>query len=184
MALFSVTNSTLPAGNAQQTQGTSYIALIAVAGGGLSSNYAQAGSRAGTAGRGRLYDILVGTNASPADNYVEYEVSRCTLGTTVTWLGSVASLSTAYTLDSADLGFYAQVIVNASQGSTANIVRLSDAWYVGVNQRASYRWVAAPGSEIVYPANASATGNNALALQARSGAFTGTCTGAVMVSEL
>jgi hypothetical protein len=53
-----------------------------------------------------------------------------------------------------------------------------------VNQRASYRWVAAPGSEIVYPANTSATGNNALSLQARSAAYTGTVTGAVMVSEL
>jgi hypothetical protein len=184
MALFSVANSTTPAGNAQQAMGSSYISIVAVIGGGLSSNYTQAGSRAGTAGRGRLYDILVGTNGTPADNFVEYEVARCTAGATVVWLGSVSSVSSAYTLDPADLGFYAQVILNASQGSSTNIVRNADAWYVGVNQRASYRWVAAPGSEIVYPANTSATGNNALSLQARSAAYTGTVTGAVMVSEL
>lgn len=185
MANFSVTNSTIPGfGNSQQAIGSSYIALVTVAGGGLSSNYAQAGSRAGTAGRGRLYDILVGTNGTPADNFIEYQVSRCTVGTTVVWLGSVSSISSAYVLDVADPGFYAQVIVNASQGSTTNIVQVSQQWYVGVNQRASYRWVAAPGSELVYPANSSATGQNGLGLHAKSGAYTGTCTGAVMVSEM
>ena len=48
-----------------------------------------------------------------------------------------------------------------------------------MNQRASYRWVAAPGSELVYPALA----NNGFVLRAKSGGYTSTFTGAVLVEE-
>jgi hypothetical protein len=55
----------------------------------------------------------------------------------------------------------------------------SSVFYVGVNQRASYRWVAAPGSELVYPA----TANNGLVGRARSGGYTGTATMKCLVEE-
>jgi hypothetical protein len=184
MALFSVQNSTTPAGNTQQTMGTSYIGVIVV--------YASTGNTNQTTftnpqalKRGKIYDILIGTNGSPADNFLEWEVCRVTASTTCVYLGTVSSVSSAFLLDLADAAFGSGVVANASQGSTAVITRSgAQAWYVGINQRASYRWVAAPGSEIVWPANTSATGFNGLALDARSGAYTGTVTGTVMVSEL
>jgi hypothetical protein len=182
MALFAVANSTTPAGTAQVVTGTSYTTIIAVCA--SSGNTTAGGGQTGPLRRGRLYDILVGTNGTPADNFVEWEVSRLTAGTTVTILGSVSSVSSGYMLDLADAGFGAFVTINGSAGSTAIFSRVDAPWYVGVNQRASYRWVAAPGGEIVYPANTSATGYNGLGLNVRSGGYTGTTTGAVMVSEL
>lgn len=180
MANYAVSNSTTPAGTAQVACGSSYTAFIAIApsSGAMVSNPVNLGLR-----RGKIYDILVGTNGTPADNYVEWELSRCTIGTTVTYLGSVSSVSSAYGLDLADPGFQAMVTNNASAGSTAVISRISQPWYVGVNQRASYRWVAAPGSEVVYPAVSSATAGNGVALQARSAAYTGTVTGTLMWQE-
>lgn len=183
MANFTVSNSTTPAGTAQVATGSSYTAMIAVAAG-ISSNYTQPGSLISGLRRGKLYDIIIGTNTAPADTYLEFEVARVTMGTTVVYLGSVSSVSTAYTNDPADPGFGAIVTINGSAGSSAVISRLAQPWYLGVNQRASYRWVAAPGSELVYPANSSGTGNNGLALQNRAGAYTGTVTGTIMVSEM
>lgn len=183
MASFSVSNSTVPAGSAQVSVTSSYFALIAVAA--SSGNQTNANTAyAGPLRRGKLYDILVGTNGTPADNYMEYDVVRATIGTTVTWTGSVSSVSSSYMLDAADAGFGALVTINASQGSTQILVNTAEPWYVGVNQRASYRWVAAPGSELVYPANSSGTGSNGLALRVRSGGYTNTATGTVMVTEL
>jgi hypothetical protein len=43
--------------------------------------------------------------------------------------------------------------------------------------------VAAPGSEIVYPAVSSGTGSNGLALKVRSGGYTSTVTGTLMFQE-
>lgn len=60
-----------------------------------------------------------------------------------------------------------------------NLTYTNSIWNVGVNSRASYRWVAAPGSEFVYPAVSSA----GLGLRALSGSYTGTATGAVLFSE-
>jgi hypothetical protein len=77
------------------------------------------------------------------------------------------------------------VVMNASQGSSAVIPRGVQMWYVGVNQRASYRWVAAPGSELVWPAaSTAAAGNyNGLALGAR-GSYANTVTCTTLISEL
>lgn len=185
MANFAVTNSTTPAGIAQVNTGSSYTVMLAWGNSTNNANFVQPGSLVGGNRRTKLYDILVGTNATPADNYIEYECARVTLVTTLGWTGSVSSVSSQYTLDSADVGFCSFVTMNGSAGSSQWAVRLSQAWYVGVNQRASYRWVAAPGSEIVTPAISSgvAPANNGLALQNRSGAYTGTVTGTVMVSE-
>jgi hypothetical protein len=184
MALFAVTNSTNPAGGAQVTMTTSYLGIIAV--------YASTGNTNQTTfsnpqalKRGRLYDILIGTNGAPADNFLEWEVCRVSAGTSFPQSGTVSSVSSAYMLDLADAAFGSGVVANTSQGSSAIYSRAgAQAWYVGINQRASYRWVAAPGSEIVWPANSSTTGFNGLALDARSGAYTGTVTATIMVSEL
>ncbi len=182
MANFGVSNSTAMAGSAQLAMGSSYSNLIIVApsSGAMVSNGASVGLK-----RGKIYDILVGTNGTPADNFMEFDLARVTASTTLTWTGSVSSVSSGYPLDPADPGFQAFVTINTSAGSSAGSIATGEPWYVGINQRASYRWVAAPGSEIVYPAVSSgvAGGGNGVALRARSAAYTGTATGNVLFQE-
>jgi hypothetical protein len=164
MANYGISNSTSPgpAGVAQNACTATYQAGLGIAAssGGMVGPPVVTGLR-----RGKIYDILVGTNGTPADTYVEYSCARATVGTTVVWLGSVSSVSSAYAMDLGDVGHSAFVVMNTS--AQTNIVANTEVWYVGVNQRASYRWVAAPGSELVYPAVSSATGNNGLALRFR-----------------
>ena len=96
--------------------------------------------------RGKIYDLIFGSEASPADNAFRYILQRCTaLGT-----------STAVTprpLDPADAATEADAGENhtVEPTFTANEIVLA----VALNQRATFRWVAAPGGELVYPATAS-----------------------------
>ena len=177
MANYGVTNSTIPAGNAQQSVTTTYKTLVLVAASTTILN-----PPVNAAGRrGKIYDLLVGTAGTPADNYMEWDVCRATVGATLAWLGSISSVSSAYPLDIADAGFSAFVLNNSS--AETNIVATAEPFYVGINQRASYRWVAAPGSEMVYPIVSSGTGGNALALRTRSAAYTSNATGNIMFQE-
>lgn len=93
--------------------------------------------------RGRVYDIILGAEATPADAALQWMVQRYT----------AAGTSTAVTpkpLDLADAVFLGQAGENhtAEPTYTAGEVMLS----ISLNQRASFRWVAAPGGELVYPA--------------------------------
>ena len=154
------------------------------------ANYAVTGTQAATSAsyktaivitssatvrRIKWYDILVGTAGTPADNYMQFDVSRVT----------AAGTSTAFTplqLDPADAVALSAAGVNSTVEPT--VTASSSMWNVGINQRASYRWVAAPGSELLYPAASSATGTNGLVLQARSPTgYTGTVTGSILLSE-
>lgn len=101
--------------------------------------------------RPHIYDILVGSNATPADNSSEWWLLRFT----------AAGTSTAVTpekVDSGDPAATAPCGKNHSAEPTYGTVPLLD---IAVNQRATFRWVAAPGSEIVSPATAA----NGLGLQ-------------------
>jgi hypothetical protein len=120
--------------------------------------------------RGKVFDVLIGTNGTPADNYLQWDISRMTADGTGTAV-------TPNALDPADAAASATAKNNytAEPTVTANSSLLN----VGVNQRASYRWVAAPGSELVFPA----TANNGLALRTLSGGYTGSATGDVMYEE-
>jgi len=176
MANFAVANSTTAGlGSSQAPLTTTYKTICCIA----------ASSQANTTGgsmlrRGKLYDILVGTNGTPADNYVEYRVSRATVSTSSgAWAGALSSVSSGITLDQADISAAGLIAVNSSAETQVTLTSVGDLWYVGVNQRASYRWVAAPGSEFVYPA----TSSNGLVLQARSGGYTGTVTGTILFTE-
>lgn len=180
MANFSLANSTaIGGGNTQQAMAATYKSLC-IAG---NSSATSATNGAGAFRRGKLYDILIGTNGVPADNFMEFDVVTVTLGTTPTGIVNtlVSSLSSNFTLDPADVNTTAALSINST--AEVGIGALTEKLLIGINQRASYRWVAAPGSEILYPANSSATGTNGLALRARSGGYTGTATGAVMISE-
>lgn len=182
MPMYAVTNSTaiVAGAAAQQAVAATYKSLIVVAG---STSMVNPPAQVGGPRRSKLYDILVGTNGTPADNFMEFDVIRATVGTTLAWVGSLSSISSGFALDLADTqGFSNLVFINST--AETNIVSTQEPWYVGVNQRASYRWVAAPGSEIVAPATSSATAGSGLALRTRSGGYTGTATGAIMVSEM
>ena len=92
---------------------------------------------------------------------MEYDISRQT----------AAGTSTAVTpnpLDSATRA--AGTVGSANFTAEGTVTAASSVLYIPVNQRASYRWVAVPGSELVIPA----TNLAGFAIRARSGAYTGT----------
>ena len=139
----------------------------------VSGSYKSVLSIAATTGslrRGKVFDLLIGTNGTPADNYLQWDISRMTA------VGTATSV-TPQALDPAD----AAALGTAANNYTAEptITANSSLLNVGVNQRASYRWVAAPGSELVFPA----TANNGLALRTLSGGYTGSATGDYMYEE-
>ena len=174
MANFTILNSSLvggvSAGTSQRAITTTYNTQILV------GNSTTSGATiSGQLRRGKLYDILVGTNGTAADNFMEWQVCRATMGASSTLALGLSSLSSQLALDPADnTGCVNMLAINSSIETAYTLT--SETWYVGVNQRASYRWVAAPGSEIVWPANSSATGNNGILCRARSGGYTGTAT--------
>jgi hypothetical protein len=155
MANYALTNSN--AGTQQAVSGT-YKSLLGMA------------STSGSLRRGKVYDILVGTNGTPADNYMEWDVSRQTVAGTGTSL-------TPNPLDPADAAALMTALANYT--GEATVTANSSVFYVGVNQRASYRWVAAPGSELVYPVTAA----NGFVGRTRSGGYTGTATMTMLVTE-
>jgi hypothetical protein len=139
----------------------------------VSGSYKSVLSIAATTGalrRGKVYDVLIGTNGTPADNYLQWDISRMTATGT-------ASAVTPNPLDPADAAAAGTAANNYTAEPT--ITASSSLLNVGVNQRASYRWVAAPGSELVFPA----TANNGLALRTLSGGYTGSATGDYMYEE-
>lgn len=162
MARYSVTNSTLGGTGTQQSLTTTYKTLCAV--------YASTTGTTSLVRRGKVFDILVGTNGTPADNAIEWSLGYLTSPST-------SAIVTANPLDQADAVAASGVIANSTTEGT--FASSGERWYVGVNQRASYRWVAAPGSEIVWPATSSA----GYGLRARSPGYTGTATGAMLFEE-
>lgn len=96
--------------------------------------------------RGKFYDIVIGSEASPADNAFKWIVGRVTAAGTSTGV-------TPSPIDPADAATESDAGENHTIEATytAGLTLLS----IGLNQRATFRWVAAPGGELVYPATAS-----------------------------
>jgi hypothetical protein len=94
----------------------------------------------------KFYDITFGSEATPADAAILWVAQRCTA------LGTVTAV-TPKPLDPADAATESDAGENATAEPTytSGEVMLS----IALNQRASFRWVAAPGGEIVTPATAS-----------------------------
>lgn len=94
----------------------------------------------------KWYDLIVGSEASPADNAFLYVMQRFT----------AAGTNTAVVpspLDPADAATEADAGENntAEPTYTATLILLE----IPLNQRATFRWVCSPGSELVSPATAS-----------------------------
>ena len=159
MAKYAITNGSTAGGGTQQNMATTYVGAIL----GISSSSV-------TPRRLKIYDVLIGTNGTPADNFIEWDISRITAASTSTFLAAAP-------VDPADAAALCLATVNSSTFGT--ITTGTNMFYVGVNQRASYRWVAAPGGELVSPA----TNGNGFQLRARSGGYTGTATGTIHFEE-
>jgi len=92
--------------------------------------------------RGWLYDILIGSDATPADVASEFNIIRGTVS------GTGASSPTPRALDPGNPA----ALLSAKVGATANTKTANSALLnIALNQRATFRWVAAPGGEIVVP---------------------------------
>lgn len=110
--------------------------------------------------RPAIYDVIVGTTGTPADNAMRYGVQRFTVAGTTT-------AKTANALDPGDVASLATCGVDASIEPTKTAAAiLVD---IAANQRASFRWVAAPDGELKGPA----TNANGLAITSLSPAYTG-----------
>jgi hypothetical protein len=96
--------------------------------------------------RFQVYDVLMGSEATPGDFAFLWTLNKRT-GTAT---GGTAP--SVLTLDEGDA--IASTLV-ANQAPTANGAGSGVKLSVPLNQRATFRWVAAPGSELVSPATAS-----------------------------
>lgn len=156
MANYSANN--INAGATQQSIAATYKTLLALT------------AQTTSLRRFKIYDVLFGTNGVPSDNFMEYDISRQTAAGTST-------ASTPNPLDPADAAAF--TVGSANFTAEGTITAASSVFYVGINQRASMRWVAAPGSELVAPA----TNLAGFAFRARSGAYTSTATVTEMFAE-
>lgn len=109
-------------------------------------------SDATTPRRLKLFDLMFGAEGTPADNPFLWQVQRCTTAGT-------ASAVTPQPIDPAD----AAALFDAAENHTVDPTLTANAILLNIplNQRASFRWVASPGSELVVPA----TANNGLAVR-------------------
>ena len=98
--------------------------------------------------RSMIYEFTFGSYGTAADNAAEIQIQR---GTTV---GTPASAPTLYQLDPNDP---APVTTSGIATFTGGPTLTANAFLYsfGLNQRATFRWIAAPGSELKIPATAS-----------------------------
>ena len=92
-----------------------------------------------------LTDLMISSNATPADNSSEWQVLRFTAAGTSTAVTPVAFDSA----DPASVGIGGKN--HSAEPTYSPAVALLD---IAHNQRATFRWVAAPGEEIIAPATA------------------------------
>jgi hypothetical protein len=97
--------------------------------------------------RAKIYDWTLGCGASPADNAFTHIGQRCT----------TAGTGAALTPNSLDAGDTLACTIVCKDTVTADPTLTANAFVFrkALNQRATFRWVAAPYGELVIPATAS-----------------------------
>jgi hypothetical protein len=98
--------------------------------------------------RFQLFDLMFGSDATPADFAFLWEFFKRTGTATGGTAPTISPLDVSDTIASTLVANQAPT-TNGAGGSTAPLLS------VPLNQRASFRWVASPGSELVSPATAS-----------------------------
>lgn len=124
----------------------------------------------------KLYDLTIGANAVPADNTLVWLMQRMTAdgtGTSYTPVSISQNPGIATPIAAASASKVNHT-VEPTYTANANLIGP-----LPLNQRAAYRWVAAPGGEIVVPAIAT----NGVGLQSKSSAYTGESDATIHFSE-
>lgn len=103
---------------------------------------------AGTGVRAALYEINVGSDATPADSVFAYAVRRTSAR------GTQSATVTPNALDSGDPA--AECTYDTAWSANPTITASSDLFRFSQYQKIPYRWVAVPGYEILVPATSGA----------------------------
>ena len=98
--------------------------------------------------RVRVYDIISGSDATPADNAAKFAIRRTTAN------GTTSTTVTPTALDPADPA--SAVTYTTAWSANPTITASSDLLQFAHNMRSTFRWVAVPGGELVIPATAGA----------------------------
>ena len=118
---------------------------------------------ASTSTRGAIYHFVLSTSGAAADGVLEWRLNRFTAAGTTTGV-------TPEELDSGDpvalLAAGSNATVEPTYTAGANV------FDQGINQRATYTWIAIPGGELIIPAT-SANGIGVACLSSVSPAYTG-----------
>lgn len=93
-----------------------------------------------TLARPRVFDIVLGSAASPADQAALYYVGR------VTTLGTAGSNPTPGSTDPVDIASLSVAAITHSAEPTYTTILLQ----IPLNQRATFRYVASPGAEFMH----------------------------------
>ncbi len=115
---------------------------------------------AATTNRPQIYDLVFSHGSAPADTVIRWEVIRSTTANT-----GGAAVENALNPASPTALAAALEEITAAGTITAD----SQVLDMDLNQRATFRWVAAPGSEFIVPA----TANNAFLINASSASYAG-----------
>jgi hypothetical protein len=120
--------------------------------------------------RPKVFYVCFGSNASPADNALQWLLQRYTAAGTATAVTPLA-------LDPGDPAALASAGENhtVEPTYTANEILLN----VSVNQRATFQWIARPGCELVLPATAA----NGVGLQPVHASFAGDVQATMLYEE-
>lgn len=96
----------------------------------------------------KIYDLTLGSEATPADASFLWTGQRCST------TGTRTTVNVIQALDAADAAAVTTVGENhtVEPAYTANAIVLDEP----LNSKATYRWVAIPGGELVIPATANA----------------------------
>jgi len=126
-------------------QGRNY-AVVVSATNTASSTLPLVGITGGTTVRPCIYEFVFGSSGAPANQAASFVFQR----------GTAAGTSTAFTpvaLDPADLA--STTTAGFTYTVTPTLTANAFLYRFGLNQQATFRWIAAPGSEMKVPATAS-----------------------------
>lgn len=120
--------------------------------------------------RPKIFDLIVGTTGTADDNAIEYRLANHSADGT-------GDALTPTPLDSGDPAAAGAYLGNHSGEPTYTAGEIL--LLIGLHQRATFRWCAVPGSEIVLPASATAGAG----LVGFNGTYVGLYTGTIMFEE-
>jgi hypothetical protein len=95
--------------------------------------------------RAKIQEIIIGSEATAADNPFLYLLQRCVVGSAAGSAVTPSAIDPGDTV-AANISVLQNLTIEPTYTSGAVMLRLP------LNQRATFRWVAQPGSEIVTPA--------------------------------